>query len=141
MEKIRVNGNLKEYMIVNEFDEELGVIRIDPSDFGIAQRIDDAQKKINEFLDQANSINTDGEDAVEKITSIDKGIKEEINNIFNYDVSSVVFGKTHCLSLQNGVSFVERVLDAIVPVVEVAIKKEMNASKNRVDKYTKQYHK
>lgn len=141
MEKIVVKSTKKKYLIIDQFDNELGVIEIDPTDTNIAKRAVVAKDNILAYINEASKIadteNTD--DAIDKITEIDKKIKTEINNLFNYDVAAVVFGETHCLSTSNGVTFVENFLEAITPVIEREFNKEQKASNDRISKYTQRY--
>lgn len=143
MERITVKNTKKQYMVVDQFNNELGVIEIDPTDSNMAKRAETAKQNILGYIDEASKI-ADAEmkdAAIDKITDIDNKIKEEINTLFNYDVSSVVFGVTHCLSTSNGVTFVENFLEAIAPIIEKEFEAEQQASSKRVSKYTERYHK
>lgn len=143
MEKILIISGKKRYRIVDEYDNELGVIVIDPKDINILKRMKIAKDKILAYIDEASTIAgiEDDDVAIEKITAIDDEIKQTVNGLFNYDVSAVFFGETSCLSTSNGITFIERFLDAIIPVLEKEFGKEMDASSKRINKYTEQYHK
>lgn len=143
MEKISVKTGKKRYLVVDEYDKKLGVVEIDPADTGILKRTEDAQVNIQEALNELSSLSDDigKKEMADKLTSIDTRIREELNALFNYDVSSVVFKKTHCISTSNGVTFVERFLDAITPIIEKEFDKEFEASSKRIRKYTEKYHK
>lgn len=142
MEKITVNSTKKKYLIVNQFGDELGVITIDPSDVNILKRSENAKKNIIEYIDEATKIagTMNDEDAMEELDKIDKKIKHELNAMFDYDVSSIFFGQTHCLSTSGGITFIENFLDAVIPVIEKEFEKEIQAASDRIDKYTARYH-
>lgn len=143
MEKILVNSGKKRYQIVDEYDNELGIIIIDPKDANLAKRAMVAKDNILVYIDRAAAI-ADSEkkkDAIEEISEIDEMIKKELNIMFGYDISSIVFKETNCLSTSNGITFVERFLDAITPVIEKEFEKEFKAAESRVNKYTERYHK
>ncbi len=140
MEKIVIQSGKKVYQIVDERDKELGVIEIDPADIGIVKRAEDTKKRIMAQIDIMHGIDPKAKDFGDKIAQVDVAIKTAMNDMFNYDISSVVFGKTHALSTHNGVTFVERFLDAVTPVIEQIFDSESVAITNRAAKYTKQYH-
>lgn len=140
MEKIVIQSGKKVYQIVDERDRELGVIEIDPADVGIIKRAEDAEKRIMSQIDSVKDIDTKAKDFTDKVNKADEEIKAALNDMFNYDISSVVFGKTHSLSTHKGVTFVERFLEAVTPVIEKVFEDESTAIANRAAKYTKQYH-
>lgn len=144
MEKILVNSGKKRYQIVDEYDNELGVIVIDPKDVNLVKRAMTAKDNILAYIDKAAALSDDAgkeKDVIKEISEIDEMIKKELNTMFGYDISSVVFKETNCLSTLNGVTFIERFLEAISPVLEKEFDKEMKASESRVSKYTARYHK
>ena len=144
MEKIKVSGKVKEYMIVNEKDEELGVIRINVTDFDFFNRTKEAEKQIMSIMNRFKGLhgkNLETEEIFASISELDKEIKEQLNYMFDYDVSSVVFGNTNCLSIGDGQPFVTRFLQSIIPAIKRDIEKENRQSKQKMSKYTKRYHK
>ncbi len=143
MERIQIKNTKKQYLIVDQYGNELGVIVIDPSDTNMAKRAETAKDNILAYINEASQIADDKneESIIDRIAENDKKIKEEINTIFNYDVSSVIFGDTHCLSTSNGVTFVENFLDAVTPVIEQEFEKEFQAASSRISRYTERYHK
>ena len=143
MERISIKSTKKQYLLVDQYDNELGVVTIDLSDTNMAKRADVAKENILAYIDEATKIADQKEDAkvIDMITDIDAKIKEEINKLFNYDVSSVVFGNTNCLSTSKGVTFVEHFLEAVAPIIEKEFEQETQAASSRVSKYTERYHK
>lgn len=143
MERIQIKNTKKQYLIVDQYGNELGVIVIAPSDTNMAKRAKAAKDNILAYINEASQIADDKneESIIDRIAENDKKIKEEINTIFNYDVSSVIFGDTHCLSTSNGVTFVENFLDAVTPVIEQEFEKEFQAASSRISRYTERYHK
>lgn len=143
MERIKVQSTKKQYLVVDQYDNELGVVLIDTSDVNMIKRADEAKKNILAYINEAARVsdNLDDESAMNKVTEIDNNIKQEVNKLLNYDVSSIVFGATNCLSTSGGVTFVERFLEAITPIIEMEFEKEFSATEKRVGKYTERYHK
>lgn len=143
MERIKVQSTKKQYQVVDQYDNELGVVLIDTSDTNMAKRAAVAKENILAYINEATKVvdNEDEKSAIDRITEIDNKIKEEVNKLFNYDVSSVVFGATNCLSTSGGVTFVENFLSAITPIIEKEFEQEYKAASARVNKYTERYHK
>ena len=139
MEKIVIQSGKKVYQIVDERDRELGVIEIDPADVGIVKRAEDAKQRIMAQIDVMKGIDPKAKDFADKVAGIDEEIKAALNDMFAYDVSSVVFGDTHALSTHNGVTLIERFLDAVTPVIEKNFDKESAAMTKRMSQYTNQY--
>ena len=143
MERIQIQSTRKQYLVVDQYDNELGVIAIDPSDTKIAKRAVTAKDNILAYIDEASQIvdEKNKENVIDELAAIDEKIKEEINTIFNYDVSAIVFGNIHCLSTSNGITFVENFLEAVTPIIEKEFEREFQATSNRISKYTERYHK
>lgn len=142
MEKIKISSSAKEYLLVDENDNELGTIRVDVTDFGFFNRAKEAEKNITEIMkrmEQLQRQHVGTEEAFEQLAQYDKEVKEQMNLMFDYDVSSVVFGNKNCLSIGNGETFIARFLKAILPVIKKDIEKEQKKSVQKMSKYTKGY--
>ena len=144
MEKIKVSGKVKEYMIVNEKDEALGVIRVNVTDFEFFNRVKQAEVHIMDVVNRFKNLHDQQmqtEEKFAKLSELDKEVKEQLNYMFDYDVSSVVFGNTNCLSIGDGLPFVTRFLQSIIPAIKRDLEKESRQSRQKMSKYTKRYHK
>lgn len=142
MERLQIETGIKKYEIVDENGDVLGVIRIDPKDFNMYERVEIAGKNIEELMNAAIKIaDGDGADLIKetRIVELDEKIKEQLNYLFDYDVSSVIFGNKNCLNLNHSVPFIQRFLDMIIPVVKNVVEEEQKESSERVKKYTSQY--
>lgn len=131
--KIKIEDGRIPITIDNERGEELGVVYINPNDFNILNRLDEVKAKIS-----AISIGAD-EITGEKIKNVDIAIREQINYLFDYNVADVVFKKQHSLSTYNGITFIERLLNALTPVIRDIMQKETEKSEKRMSKYTGPY--
>ena len=120
------------------------VIKVSTTDYSIITRFQEAEFKIKEKVKDYNNINikpdgtadTDAEEAIAAIADLTSFIEEQINYIFNSDISGIVFNGQSCLSTFKGVPLYERFLDAIIPVIEKDLKAEVKESQKRVQKYT-----
>ncbi len=141
MNNININDGFKEFTINNDPDK---VIRFNPSDLGIIERINKAYNAITNAEIDNVELNPDGtpvdtmtaaSQTVEKFRNL---ICEQIDYIFNSSVSEVVFGNQSPLSMVKGIPFYERFLNAVVPIIEKEAKAEQLASQKRMNKYTGQ---
>ena len=144
MQSIRFDDGYKEFMIN---DDPNKIIRFDPADFGIIERFNNALKNIEKATESLeNDVNIDSkgeplselEEAAEAVAKVNKLIKEQIDYIFDSPVSEMVFGNKSPLALVKGVPLFERFIMAAKEVIEKEVKKEMEASQKRIEKYTKQ---
>lgn len=142
MERLQIETGIKKYEIVDENGDVLGVIRIDPKDFNMYERVEIAEKNIEELMNAAIKIaDGDGADLIKetRIVELDEKIKEQLNYLFDYDVSGIIFGNKNCLNLNHGVTFIQRFLDMIIPVIRNVVETESKESAERVGKYTNAY--
>jgi hypothetical protein len=143
MQGIRFDEGYKEYMIN---DDPNRVIRFNPTDFEILDRIKVAYEEIEKATSTEDDVelNPDGTPieqlgkAAETVKKISDTIKRQIDYIFNSPISDIVFGNQSPLCLVGGKPLYERFLDAIIPIIQAEVKKEQEASKKRIEKYTKQ---
>lgn len=119
------------------------VIYIQTSDFNIQMRAVQARRNINALLTELDGVNPQNEEeCADALESVDKKIREQINYIFNYDVSAPVFGLcSPLMSLKNGKIYVEAFLDAIAPEIKKAAEKAAKASEKRIAKHSGKYDK
>lgn len=144
MESLRFDEGYKEFNINGD---ESRVIRFNPADYGLLERFSTAKKKILEAvteLEKDITIDPSGEasDELEGAAELIRKVRELINNqidyIFNAEVSHAAFGNQSPISTVKGKFLFERFLEAVMPAVEKEIKSEQVASQKRIDKYTKQ---
>lgn len=140
-ERIQIEDLRKKIIVENQYGQEIGIIYISPDDYNILERAKAAEINIQNCIKEAEEQTGQLEDekTIELIAGIDKRIKEELDTLFDYPVSEQVFGNVHCLSTKNGKYFVENFLDGIMPVINRTVESEAAASKERMDKYLKDY--
>jgi hypothetical protein len=143
MQNLIIDDGYKEFSINGD---ENRVIRFNPSDFSIIERINTAYEEINKATDIDTDIELkpDGkpvselEKVAEIVSGINTTIKKQIDYIFNSPVSDAVFGNQSPLSMVKGMPLYERFLNAVVPIIRQEVAKEQEASRKRIEKYTKQ---
>jgi hypothetical protein len=141
MQNLSFDDGYKEFTINGDANK---VIRFNPSDFSIIERI----KVAYDAIDKATAIDKDIElkadgtpleelgKAAEIVKGINNTIKNQIDYIFNSPISDMAFGKQSPLSMVGGQPLYVGFLNVIIPVVEKEVKAQQIASKKRISKYT-----
>lgn len=140
---IKFDEGYKEYDINGDPNR---IIRVDTADYGLIERFEEAEKRIKAELNKYSGvkINPDGsaemsdKEACKAVAELSKAIREAIDYIFDYEVSSVVFGNRSPLSTRKGMPLYERFMNAMMPIIQADIEAEVKASNRRVQKYTNQ---
>ena len=136
MASIRVSTGLKVYDIEDENGNVRGQISFNPSDLGFYDRATQFYDDMQTMVDSIE--NDDSIVGMEKVSAADKMMKEKLNQLFDDEnASKVVFGNQNCFNTLNGVSFVERFLNAFMPIIKKEFEKEQKNSQKRIEKYTK----
>lgn len=136
---ISIDDGYKEFTINHDPER---VIRFNPADLAIVERMESARKAMEEIASVASEItlNADGsptlESAASTVAELDQKIKEQVDYVFNYPVSDAVFGKQSPLASVKGIPLFEQFMLAAIPYVKSEIQAEMAASEKRVAKYT-----
>ena len=137
MASIKVSTGLKVYDIEDENGNVRGQISFNPSDLGFYDRATQFYDDMQTMIDSIE--NDDSIVGMEKVSAADKMMKEKLNQLFDDEnASKVVFGNQNCFNTLNGVSFVERFLNAFMPIIKKEFEKEQKSSQKRVEKYTKE---
>lgn len=135
--ELKIDRGLKSYEVKDLDDTLLGTIYVNPADFGIAARLEEARRAIQQLAD---GLASDADADVDKIIEADKLIKEQVNYIFGSDASSVFFKGVSALALlPDGTMVFEKALQAAVPIIEDAVGKAVKASQKRVQKHVGVY--
>ena len=135
MASIKVSTGLKVYDIEDENGNVRGQISFNPSDLGFYDRATQFYDDMQTMIDSIE--NDDSIVGMEKVSAADKMMKEKLNQLFDDEnASKVVFGNQNCFNTLNGVSFVERFLNAFMPIIKKEFEKEKKNSQKRIEKYT-----
>jgi hypothetical protein len=144
VQSLNFNEGFKEFCFN---DDESRVIRFNPADYGLVERYEKARETILKAVNQLQSdieLKTDGtatdetKETADQLSNVRKLIFDQVNYIFNADVSETVFGKQSPISTVNGKFLFEGFIEAAGVIITNAINKEQAASQKRIEKYTKQ---
>lgn len=141
MSVVKIETGIKVYDIADERGVVRGTVSFNPSDINFPIRAENFIKNVNELIEQAESIPEDlAEEEISKtIEDFDVKIKKEVDVLFDDDnASSVVFGNQNCLNTSKGITFIERFIEAFMPIIKKEIAEETKKSSERVKKYVKQ---
>lgn len=131
------DGKEKIYINKEKYGEDR-VIWINLSDINILTRVDDAYKNINKFMEKIKETEPkDVDKTIKVLKDADKYIREQVNYIFDYDVSDAVFGKTFATADVGGKPYIQAFFEAIAPVIENKVKKQTAKISKYTDKYIK----
>lgn len=141
MRNLNFDDGYKEYSINNDPNR---VIRFNPADFGIMERIKTAYEEIDKStnIDADIDLKANGEpmkligQAAEIVKGMNDTIRRQIDYIFNSPVSDIVFGNQSPLGMVKGVPLYERFLSTLIPEIQKEVEAEMVASRKRISKYT-----
>lgn len=141
MSSIKISTGLKVYDIEDENGNIRGQISFNPSDMNFFPRANEMYTRIMQAVDEIEMLPDDMSetDVIQKMEEYDTRIKQEINTLFDDDnTSQVVFGNQSCFNTLNGESFIERFLDAFMPIIKKEFEAEQKKSAKRISKYTSQ---
>lgn len=133
--ELKIDRGLKSYEVKDIDGTLLGTLYVNPADIGIAARLEEARRAIQQLADGLAA-----DAGVDQIIEADKLIREQINYIFGSDASSVFFKGVSALALlPDGTMVFEKTLQAAVPIIEDAVGKAVKASQKRVQKHVGVY--
>jgi len=137
--EISVNTGIKEFSLADKVS-----VFFNPSDTSFAQKIFDVfmalEDKQNEYIERIKEIGENPE-----IFTVGKEMDAEmrgaINGIFGIDVITPLIGDCNVYALADGMPIWANLLTAVIDVMDETVKAETKKSKEKIDKYTKKYHK
>ena len=128
MPTIKINTGDVTYDIQNEFGEQIGVIRFNPSDPDILKRAAEIERWFNETT-------VDEDMTEEQFYQFTDGIKEQLDKFCNRPISEELFKVCNPMSIMaDGSYYFANVIKVILDIVYTETKKRMKASEKRVKK-------
>lgn len=137
--EITVDTGIREFSLGGKVS-----VWFNPSDVAFAERIFEAFKtledKQNEYTTRLNNIGEDPE-IFSFGREVDAEMRERVNSIFGKDVVTPLIGDCNIYALAGGLPIWANLLTAVLDVMDETVQAEAKKSKQRVEKYTKKYHK
>lgn len=135
---LNLNDGREKIYINKELYGEDRVIYVNLTDINILTRANKAKENIQKAFE---NFNIDENSAIEQIEQADAYIREQVNYIFDYDVSQAVFGNAFATANVGKKFYIEAFLDAILPLIKERIEANTMEAEKRVSKYTDKYKK
>lgn len=137
--EITVDTGIREFSLGGKVS-----VWFNPSDVAFAERIFEAFKtledKQNEYTTRLKNIGEDPE-IFSFGREVDTEMRERVNSIFGKDVVTPLIGDCNIYALAGGLPIWANLLTAVLDVMDETVQAEAKKSKQRVEKYTKKYHK
>lgn len=154
MASIKIATGLKTYDVEDQNGNIRGQISFNPSDVNFINRLISMEDRLNSYLDEYDNLSDkfvqnestevvdidsktlEAHRILDEITFYDKKIKQAIDETFDYNVSSVIFGSESAFNMFEGKMFVERFLDSVMPIIKSDIEKANSDIEKHIEKYT-----
>ena len=131
------------------------ILELNISDAGMLSRLEEAYPKLDELTSKVQELEEEVKDVDEdnvddlkmstlaqQIDTLDKGMREIVDNIFNAPVSQVLCGDDFTMfDPINGKFMYEHIIDLLSSKYEENIHKESQMMKDRLRKHTGKYNK
>lgn len=137
--EIIIDDGVREYQVMNQRREPLGVFYFNPTDFDMLRRFEESESRINaltEELDRAES----GDQQIKAMSVFSEKIKTELDYVINGNSAECFFTKCSPVSLVGGKLYFEHVLDAISQVIKMENGNAVRRQNERRKRYTQKYN-
>lgn len=138
--RVRING------------DQNRILRINPSDMGIAKRLGEVYNKLNELTEKAANmadVDTSSDDIDKqldsvkefgaKLDAIDKEMRELMDYLFDTNVSEVCAPDGTMYDICDGMFRYEHIIEKVATLYENNFESEFKKMKSRVNKRTAKY--
>ena len=140
--ELSFDSGVKEYTIrgVN------GVVTVyfNPADVNFAKKayrvFNDLRKKQEERVAKLDTTEP-GDELFDMVDSIDREMRDIINNLFGQDIADTLFGAVNAYSAANGAPVWQNFMNAIIDQFDEATKREQALADEKIRKYTQKYKK
>ena len=136
---INFDDGVKTFEINNDPNR---VIRFNPSDLNLLNRLIEAEKNIKELIKGAQEFKKNSKDTMalfDKLNDVEKECRKQFNFIFGEEYDLIVFGQQSIFSVSKGKTIMENFVDALIEEVSPIIKEEQAKFDKSVSKYKEQY--
>ena len=134
-----INTVIKTYDIEDERGNVLGQISFNASDVNMLARLYELQETIAELIEEVETASKDRPEEIYSVmTRIETEIKSKIDYVFGDKVSEMVFGNQSIYSDVDGMSFITRFTEAVIPVIKNDLEEAMLKRAKRINEYMEQ---
>lgn len=139
---IRIDDGTREYVLKNQFDQEIAKIHFRPADFSIVDRYNAMMRDFAGIVEPLKdiSLKNDGTAAFDEdwatLKRVEADLMAKIGGLFDLDDVTAIFSQRNAFSPIGGEFYCFRVLTALQGVVTAAVEQEAKLSAERMAKYT-----
>lgn len=145
MQQISLNTGLLQLEITDENGNVLGIFSTNPSDVNLPHRLSKGHENITKMLDEFGEKMKELEEQpgsdkeqIELLYETDKNMKQELDWMFNSDVSGL-FGSVSMMTPAGGSVLIINFLNSVIPAIEKKANKEFKDF-SRKERYTGKYN-
>lgn len=125
--KFRINGN-------ND-----AIIELNLSDLGIMSRLETGMKQLQDAMNEIVNISDEDSDFRDKLKQADEKMREYVDYIFDYPVSTACAKYGTMYDPKDGVYRYEAIIDGLTKLYADNLNDEYNKIKARMEKHTAKY--
>ena len=115
------------------------MLELNISDLGIIKRLEKGYEALQSEMSKVGELNPEDEKFTEKLEDIDKMMRDQIDYIFDSNVSEICASNGTMYDPWNGQVRFEHIIDTLLGLYEKNINDEYRKMKNRVRKHTDKY--
>lgn len=146
MKKLKIDDGRQKVEITNKNGTKLGVLEFNPSDYNLPKRLEDGWNIIKGYLDDmqikfANMGDSEVSTYANLLSDYDIKVKEQLDIIFDSDVSQMFKGTNFATPTTTGATLIENIMDGLLPYIEEEMDIATKNSTKHIEKYTKGYQK
>jgi Mg2+ and Co2+ transporter CorA len=140
--ELSFDSGVKEYTIrgVNG----IVTVHFNPADVNFAKKayrvFNDLRKKQEERVAKLDTTEP-GDELFDMVDSIDREMRDIINDLFEQDIADMLFGSVNAYSAANGAPVWQNFMNAIIDQFDEATKREQALADEKIRKYTQKYKK
>lgn len=125
--------------IRNQFGEETGVFRFDPTDIRMVDRYNEVAEQFGSVMQNLDEKKKQGSDPLYLLDKAGDRVIELMDYVLGGDSREAFFKKTHPFSPRGGVFYCERVMEAVGKLIEQEFEGEVKQMSVRMKKHTDGY--
>lgn len=149
MEQLVFDSGLERYEIVDVNGKVLGTVEFNPRDLNFYARAKSIYAEIVQLIRDAQMLaqkvpegvaEEDYPDITEQILTVDRKIKEKLDEMAGCNISAVAFGNANCMSLgRNGQHLCRNLLEMLAGHIEKKFEEQKAVTEKLLAEYTEDY--
>lgn len=135
---ITIQGATKQEFRINGDNNK--ILKLNPSDLNIMDRLEKGVNALTDLMSEISHIDTETADVMEELHRADQKMREQLDWIFDSNVSEVCCGTAGTMyDIINGVFRWEHIIDSLTNLYKNNLNSEYHKMKSRIDKHISKY--